>query len=175
MSWTRPFTWRWTSLFFQRADIRNVTFEKLHVWQNNTYLYIKQIKNRCSTTAGQIVRETTDCYVHSHLLWSKIQFHYLTFSPSLLPYVRAAFCGMGLSLCSVLKEFGKYSEKKLVLFLLDMTLTFVWLIIASNDLINLFVLFIVYCEVTVCVAECWDSRLHSKVILLHFGQHLWPS
>ncbi len=36
----------------------------------------------------------------------------LFFFPSLLPYVRAAFCGMGLSLCSVLKESGKYSEKQ---------------------------------------------------------------
>lgn len=34
------------------------------------------------------------------------------FSPSLLPYVRAALCGMGLSLCSVLKESDKYSEKQ---------------------------------------------------------------
>lgn len=34
------------------------------------------------------------------------------FFPSLLPYVRAAFCGMGLSLCSVLKESEKYSAKQ---------------------------------------------------------------
>ena len=32
------------SLFFQPANIKNVTFEKLHIWQNNTY--IKQIEKR---------------------------------------------------------------------------------------------------------------------------------
>lgn len=32
--------------------------------------------------------------------------------PSLLPYVRAAFCGMGLSLCSVQKEFDQFSKKQ---------------------------------------------------------------
>lgn len=37
----------------------------------------------------------------------------LNFSfPSLLPYVRAAFCGMGLSLCSVQKEFDQFSKNQ---------------------------------------------------------------
>lgn len=80
------------------------TSRMLH-WKSCTHLSeqhiqqskLKRIKAQwCSTTAVQIARETTNCYVRSHLLWSKIRLHYSTFPPSLLPYVKAAFCGMGL-------------------------------------------------------------------------------
>lgn len=92
----------------------------------------------CSTTAVQIVRETTNCYVHSHLLWSKIRLHYSTFSPSLLPYVRAAFVAWAVLFVVSWRNLANTVKNKLPLFLRDMTLTLVWLAMVS-DPINLFV------------------------------------
>lgn len=153
---TRLFTWRWTWLFSQRCwecCIWKAARLTQHIHQTNWKALW------CSTTAVQIVKETTNCYVHSHLLWSKIRLHYSTFSPSLLPYVRAAFCGMGLSLCSVLKESGKYSEKQTPIVSarhdtdIGLTCNGQWWSYKSICLI-------LYCYVTVCVAECclqWES------------------
>lgn len=107
---TRLFTWGWTVFPASRMlHLKSCTSDRT----THTSHKLKRIKALwCSTTAVQIVRETTNCYVRSHLLWSKIRLHYSTFFPSLLPYVRAAFCGMGLSLCSVLEESDKYCEKQ---------------------------------------------------------------
>lgn len=137
ISWPGPFTWRWKSQFFQRDGIRNFTVEKLYIWQNNTC--IKKIENRWSTTAGQIVRETTNCYVHSHLLWSKIRLHYLTFPSHCFLMWGRHFVAWAFPFVVPWRNLANTVKNKLLLFLLDMTLTFVWLIIASNDLINLFV------------------------------------
>lgn len=88
---------------------------------------LKRIKALwCSSTAAQIVRETTNCYVRSHLLWSKIRLHYLLtllFSPHCFLMWGWNFFGIGLSLCCVLNEFDKYSEKQTPIVSLNMTLT----------------------------------------------------
>ncbi len=130
-------TGTWTALFFQQASIKNVTFATLHIWQNNTY--IKQIEKRYG--AVQIVRETTDCYVHSHLLWSKIRLHYSTFFFSLHCFLMWGrhFVAWAFLFVVSWRNLASTVKNKLLLFLLDMTLTFVPLVMVSDDPINLFV------------------------------------
>lgn len=92
-------------LILRMLHLKSCTLDRT----THTSSKLKRIKALwCSTAAVQIVRETTNCYVRSHLLWSKIRLHYST---SLSPHCFLMW-GMGLSLCSVQKEFDQFSKKQ---------------------------------------------------------------
>lgn len=130
-------TWRWTSYFSNEPKsrmlhLKSCTFDRT----THTSSKLKRIKALwCGTTAVQIVRETTNCYVRSHLLWSKIRLYYSTFfSPQCFLMWGQHFVALSFFFVVSWRNLTYYVKNKVLLFLLNMTLIVIWHLIVSDGL-----------------------------------------
>lgn len=123
-------------LILRMLHLKSCTLDRT----THTSSKLKRIKALwCSTAAVQIVRETTNCYVRSHLLWSKIRLHYSTsLSPHCFLMWGRHFVAWAFLFVVSRRNLTNSVKNKLLLFLLDMTLTLVWLLMVTDDLLNLF-------------------------------------
>lgn len=191
---TRLFAWSSTSLFFQRASIKNVAFEKLHIWQNNTY--IKQIEEDKS---AMVQHHSCPDSERDHKLLRPLTFTLIKgptpllnfFSPHCFLMWGRHFVAWAFLFVVSWRNLTNTVKNKLLLFLLDMTLTLVWLLMVSDDLVNLFVctfhaLLLCYCTccrmlrvrrstnvTNKCNGDTWFYISIGAALLVHWGQHLW--